>query len=176
MELNQEQKDLLHKLYYDEKFFFGRDKLHQYVMKNYPEAKISRRMVQSWLDKQTVYQKTKPPPPKQRISAISIDKPGYYCVDLAGPLHRDKGYNYYCGFIEVSTRKLFTRPLKTKESSEVRDAVKDIIDQNELKVSLVRADNGSEFFSEFSEFLKERDIKQIYSTPASPWQNVIEVS
>ena len=46
MELSEEQKSLLHKLYYDEKFFFGRDKLHQYVMKNHPDASISRRMVQ----------------------------------------------------------------------------------------------------------------------------------
>ena len=176
MELNQEQKDLLHKLWYTDKLLFGRDKVFQFVKKNHPEAGISRRMVQSWLDQQPVYQKTKPPPPKQRISAIAIDKPRYFCVDLAGPLHRDQGYNYYLGFIEVSTRKLFTRPLKNKTAIDARDAVKDIIDREGLSVSLVRSDGGSEFKAEFTEFLKDRDIKQIFSTPASPWQNVIEVS
>ena len=174
MDLNQEQKDLLHKLYYDDKLLFGRDKVFQYVKQNHPEAGISRRSVQKWLDQQPVYQKTKPPPPKVRISAIAIDKPGYYTVDLSGNLPRDQGYNYYCGFIEVSTRKLFTRALKTKESTEVRDAVKDIIDSNDLKVTLCRSDNGLEFFAEFSTFLQERGIKQIYSDVASPWQNVIE--
>ena len=78
MELNQEQKDLLHKLYYDEKRCLGRDRLFQYVMLTFPDSGISRRQIMSKLKSQTVWQKTAPPPVRQRISAIAVDQPDAY--------------------------------------------------------------------------------------------------
>ena len=174
MELSEEQSALLKRLYYDEKLFFGRDKIHQYVMKNYPDALISRRMVQSFLDSQKIYQLTKPLPVRLPVSAMTFNRPGFYCRDIVGPLPRDKLMNYFFSFLELSTRKLYTHPLKTKESPEVREALKSIIDRNDLKVTVVYQDNGGEFKAEFAEFLKERDIKQIFSQPHSPWSNPVE--
>ena len=117
MEVNEEQKDLLHKLYYDEKRYFGRDKLFQYVQLTFPDSGISRRMIMSFLKEQSIWQKTAPPPVRQKISSIAVDQPdAYFQCDLAGPLPRDNGYNYYFACTDVATRRLFTRPLKGKPS------------------------------------------------------------
>ena len=169
MELSEEQKSLLHKLYYNESMFLGRDKLFQYVKFTYPESGISRRNLMFWLKQQKVWQKTAPPPPRQRISAISADTVGGFQFDLAGPLHRDKGYNYYCALIEIATRKLYTRPLKNKSAIDTRDALKDIID-----VCLHNSKRQcTEMQGEFSTFLLEKGIKQIFSKPHSPWEMVL---
>ena len=62
--LAPEQDSLLSKLYHDQKFYVGRDKLYKYIATNHPESGISRRGVLRWLQTQEVYQKTVRPPPR----------------------------------------------------------------------------------------------------------------
>ena len=47
--LSKEQEDFLKELYYEKKMFFGRDKLHKYIMDNHSDMKITRRPLMAWL-------------------------------------------------------------------------------------------------------------------------------
>jgi hypothetical protein len=131
-----------------------------------------------WLKTQQVYQLHLRPPPRVPTKSITISKPNkYFQADLTGPLPRDQGYNYVFAIIDVNSKMLYTRPLKTKSAAEVASALEDIADTNNLTISVIQSDNGKEFHGEFKELLLKSGIKQIFSQTASPWTNgVIERS
>ncbi len=86
-------------------------------------------------------------------------------------LPRDSGFNYIFGRIDVSTKELFTAPLKNKTALETAKALAKIVDDNNLEISLIQSDNGGEFAGQFAALLKSKKIKQIFSQPSSPWTN-----
>ena len=169
--LSSEQESLLKKLYYEDKLFVGRDRLHHYLMQNHPESGISRRDVMKWLQLQKPWQLTKQPPKRASTSLMDIKKQGYMSCDLKGPLPKDRGFEYIFGLVDVASRFQYALPIKSASSIDSRDALKKLIDNNDIEITLLRSDNGSSFKAEFTDFLKERGIKQIYSDPHSPWQN-----
>ena len=95
----------------------------------------------------------------------------YYQSDLTGPLSRGSGFNYIFGIIDVSTKDLFTAPLKNKTAFETAKALAKIVDDNDLEFSLIQSDNGDEFAGQFAALLKSKNIKQIFSQPSPPWTN-----
>lgn len=173
-DLNPTQEALLKKLYYEQSLFVGRDRLSAYIRTNYPDSGISRRQVMRWLKLQKPWQLTARPPVRQTTSLMDIRKPGYMSCDLKGPLAVDQGYNYVFGLCDVASRKTYTCPIKDKTAIAARDALKSILDNNDIHISLLRNDNGGEFKEVFSEFLKERNIIQLFSAPHSPWLNRVE--
>jgi transposase InsO family protein len=177
MALTRQHEDLLLKVYNKEKFLFGRDKLYQYLRENYTSFP-SRRQVMQWLKSQQVYQLHQRPPLRVPTKSVAVSKPNkYFQADLTGPLPRDQGYNYVFAIIDVNSKMLFTRPLKTKTAAEVASALSEVIAANNLTISVIQSDNGTEFHGEFQELLQQRGIKQIFSQTASPWTNgVIERS
>ena len=54
--MNDEQKSAMKKLYFDDMYYFGRDKLYKKINETKPELKISRRMVMRWLAEQELSQ------------------------------------------------------------------------------------------------------------------------
>ena len=168
--LSSEQEALLHKFYYEDKLFVGRDRLYAYVRDN-TESGISRRQVMAWLKLQKPWQFTKQAPKRASTSLMDIKKEGYMSCDLKGPLPKDKGYEYIFGLVDVASRYQYALPIKSPSSKDSRDALKKLIDENDINITLLRSDNGGSFKSVFSDFLKERGIKQIYSDPFSGWQN-----
>ena len=65
----------------------------------------------------------------------------------------------YFGLIDVATKQLFTAPLKNKTALKTSEALEKIIDENDLKISVIQSDNGSEFSGEFSALAKGKRIK-----------------
>jgi hypothetical protein len=175
--ITKDHEKLLQIVYYKHNFLFGRDKLFQYIKNNY-ESYPTRREVMEWLKNQEVYQLHVRPSARVSTKSIVVKRPNsYYQCDLVGPLPRDQGYNYIFSIIDVASKMLYTAPLKTKTAAEVANTLDKIISDNKLHISVIQSDNGLEFHGEFQNLLKEHNIKQIFSQPASPWTNgVIERS
>jgi ribosomal protein S13 len=131
-----------------------------------------------WLKSQQVYQLHLRPPTRVPTKSIAVSKPKkHFQADLTGPLPRDQGYNYVFAIIDVNSKMLYTRPLKTKTAAEVAIALSEVIAANDLTISVIQSDNGTEFHSEFQELLQQSGIRQTFSQTASPWINgVIERS
>ena len=172
--LNSDQEALLHKLVYDLKFFFGRDKVFQYLQTNYPEAGISRRQVSAWMETQSVYQQTKQVTKREDTTSLNIAKEGFLNIDLIGEMYEERGYHYALTCLDLGTRRCFIKPIKQKTAINVRDAFDAMVTENNLKTSVVKSDNGTEFKAEFLEYLDEKGIKHFNSAPATPWTNVLE--
>ena len=154
--ISKKHTKLLQQIYYNEAMYLGRDRLFHYVQEKYPNDHPTRQQLMQWLKEQKVHQiHTRPPPrfPTKTVVVSKINK--YYQCDLTGPLPRDSGYNYIFGLIDVATKELFTAPLKNKTALETSKALEKIIDDN-LQISVIQSDNGSEFSGEFSAFPKAK--------------------
>jgi transposase InsO family protein len=79
-------------------------------------------------------------------------------------------YRYIFGIVDAFSRKLWTTPLKTKESLPIVTYLKEtFLNQYFL---LWQADNGGEFTSHnMSEFLASVGGKEIHSAPKHPQTN-----
>ena len=170
--ISKKHAKLLQQIYYNEAMYLGRDRLFHYVQEQYPYDHPTRQQVMQWLKEQKVHQIHTRPVPRLPTKSVVVSKPKrYYQIDLTGPLPRDSGYNYIFGLIDVATKELFTSPLKNKTAHETSEALEKIIEDNNLKISVIQSDNGSEFSGEFSAFAKGKRIKQIFSQASSPWTN-----
>lgn len=169
--LTAEQEAILKETYYSKSLFVGRDRLHHWLMENKPQAGISRRQVMAWLKLQKPWQLTKQPPKRQHTSIMDIRKEGYMSCDLKGPLARDQGFEYVFGLVDVASRKQYAKPIKDASAQTSVDALDSLIKENDLKITLLRSDNGTHFKGVFTEYLISKGIKQLYSAPHSPWTN-----
>ena len=175
--LTKAQEDYLHKIYYDDKKFFGRDRLFQYVQAHWNKNNdpISRRAVQGWLNKQNIYQLFKPirKHVKGNIARTLLSSPwqqvGVDLIDYSK--HEYDGYNWILTAIDLF-KKAYAEPLENKEGRTVSEAMQRILNKMPFLPTSVRSDNGSEFISkEFKKLLKDNNIKQILSLPHKPQSN-----
>ncbi len=91
--------------------------------------------------------------------SVVVSRPKrYYQCYLTGPLPRDSGFNYIFGIIDVSTKELFTAPLKNKTASETAKALAKIVDDNDLEFSVIQSDNGDELAGQFAALLKKKKL------------------
>ena len=127
----------------------------------------------NWLKDQKIWQLHTRPPARLPTKSVTVSKPmRYFQIDLTGPLIRDRGFHYILGIIDVHTKFLYTAALKNKSSSHVANALKKIINEYQLNISVIQSDNGLEFTgTEFQQLLREKAIKHITSKPHSPWTN-----
>lgn len=173
--LNIQQTDLLNDLYYEKKFFFGRDKIYQYLRTNHPEAKISRRQVMQWLKLQEVHQLHLQPQsthPKTIKSTISKEPHKILGIDLVNMEKvRMDGMDYLLNGVDMFSRKMYSVALKNKTQQVVLDGLKKMLEQiPDLKT--IRSDNGSEFVNaKMKKYLKEKGINQVLSTAGLPQSN-----
>jgi transposase InsO family protein len=171
--LNKEQADLLHKIYYDQNFMFGRDKLYQYVRKNYPDADITRRALWEWLSAQEINQLHRPHQAARSLKSTLMKRPGQQlAIDLIDMQHFEKGgFNYILNTVDLFSRKVYAIALKNKEAETVLAGFKKIM-RDVGSIGSVRSDNGSEFIAApFKEYLDSEGIAQVLSKPALPQSN-----
>ncbi len=147
--ISKKHAKLLQQIYYNEAMYLGRDRLFHYVQDQYPNDHPTRQQVMQWLKEQKVHQIHTRPVPRLSTKPVVVSKSkSYYQCDLTGPLPRDFGYNYIFGLIDVATKELFTAPLKTKTALEISKVLEGVIDENDLQISVIQSDNGSEFSGE----------------------------
>lgn len=167
--LSKEQEKLLFDIYYKQKMFFGRDRIFQYIKKEYPDSKISRRQIMEYLKKQKNWQENYIPRKRKSTKAVLTLKTGYLQIDLIDfQKYADNGYKFILTAMDVFTKKASAIPLKNKTGKSVAEGIKIILKQYE-KVSVIQSDNGSEFLSpEVKTLLDDKGIKRLYSKAYSP--------
>lgn len=172
--LKQNQEKLLHKLYFKEHRYFGRDKLYQYVRDNYPKYQISRRQVMAFLKKNEVSQLFQKPKKTKDIKGTVLSRPYQQIgIDLADMQNMEHdGFNYILTAIDLFSKKAWARAIAGKTEPVVLAAMTEILEEMPRKPSTVRSDNGSEFINAgFKQMLKDRGIKQIRGLAGKPQSN-----
>ena len=165
----------LHKLYYEEKFQFGRDKMYEKAKDL--GIKVSRRGTQDWLSKQEPYQlfvrKPKVPITKPTIAKGVFRQIGIDLIDFHR--HEYGGYNWILTAYDMFSKMGFAVPMKGKQTDNIIEATQTLIDRIQgygIPIGSFRSDRGSEFISdEFKKLLKKEDIKHVLSLAHKPWSN-----
>lgn len=152
----------------------GVENLYKYVASKY--SNITRKQVADFVRTKTDYQITEPI--RRRANKPIISKyPNqlWSCdlIDLNEYATRNRGWRYILTVVDVFSRKTWLRKLKKKTAAAVRDEMKTIIDDVGVSPKLLLSDQGLEFHGVFSEFCKEKDIKQIFTRSHSPQANGI---
>ena len=169
--LTDKQTKILEKVYYKDKNFFGRDKLYDVLKDNYD---ISRRQVQEWLNKQEIHQLYAQAKKKRTIQNTILNEPNTQIgVDLMDMQNVEiDGFKYILTAIDLFTKKSHAIPLKNKEDITVLNGMKKILNKIGNHIKSVRSNNGSEFTNDmFKKFMKDSEIKQIFSLPHKPQSN-----
>lgn len=146
---------LLRKIYYDEETGFSSASL-LYKRAKAINPKITRSEVDDWLGKQRIaqlYQKRRTVPQVGFITAAHINY-GWQAdlVDMRaqpGLLLR-KRINWLLVVVDVFSRKLYVRPLSTKESEPVGEAFVSITDEAKGWPLYLTTDQGTEFGRPFA--------------------------
>lgn len=177
--LTTNQENLLKKLYYEDKNFFGRQKLFELVknLENHP----TQRQVQDWLHKQETYQLHYLPKKTTSVKAIVSKKPNlYYQIDLVD-MGNDafKQYRYIMTVIDVFTKQLYAVPMRKKAVKSIINAFNKIyqkIKDDGKEIKIIQHDEGSEFISdEFKNLMQQLGIKQLIGISGRPQsQGIIE--
>ena len=88
------------------------------------------------------------------------------------------GYGFFCVFIDIFSRYLYTRPMKTLSGQEMVNTTRSVINESEDKPDILRTDQGSEYKNkDFRKFVREEGIKHIftfYETKANYAERVIK--
>lgn len=172
--LTKKQSAILQYLYYDKKFYFGRDKIFKYLQEHYPEAKISRRQVMHWLKDNELAQLYKPTRKTKNIQATILSRPyQQLAIDLIDMQHyENQGFKYILTCIDLFSKKAWARAMKTKKASTVASSMHSIIKAIQQPITTIRSDNGSELIAvPFKNILKKYNIKQVLSDPSKPQSN-----
>lgn len=87
---------------------------------------------------------------------------GVHQMDLLFLPH-DRGYKYALVVVDLATRKTDARPLKSKTAIEVATALKDIYNKGKVLKTpkTIEVDDGSEFKSEFKDWIERNKINLV---------------
>ena len=151
-------------LYYDPASagsFSGVQKLWIEV-KNDNEYGLSYSDVKEWLDTQETYMRHKPVKrifKRETIIMSALDQQWDADVmDMVKFSRKNNGYRYLAVFIDIFSRYIWVRPLKTKKTAEMVIVMKDVFVEGRHPLS-IRTDRGSEYMGkEVQIYLKSMEI------------------
>jgi transposase InsO family protein len=170
----QEKEDKMRELFNDLSTSLGHGKrLFYYEVVN-KYLNITRDEVANFLDKQKLYQVTRPSFHKTNKPIIVTKKNERWSIDLIDISHYEStnnGFNYILTCIDNLTRRAFARPLKHKSAVDVRNAFESICQEAGEFPKMIHSDQGPEFRAEFEEWLKQNGIRFIKSKTYSPQSN-----
>ena len=147
--------------YYVKYNFPSSDKLHTILKKD--NYKITRKMIQDFLDKQKKYQLLKPKLRQKKkegyhVAFAPMESVQMDIYDLSKYSTFNRKYKYIFAMIDVFTRKTFCVPMKSKTSSEVIEALKSILDEN-VKPNIITSDSDKAFLSKkITSFFESHNI------------------
>lgn len=157
--INKQKDNFLHNLYYEKKFFVGRDKLWDYTYNTLDRKDISRRYIAGWLAHQPVNQlytqrkketSIRPIVSKQQGALLQLDLQDF-------SKNKSKtGDSYVLNVIDVFSRKCWLAPIRYKAQDNVLRALNPILEeiQKDHKISIIKTDRGKEFDIEFYNNIK----------------------
>lgn len=158
-------KDYLTEIYYDSGHpaaFSGEEKLYREVKKE-GRYRISRNKIRNWLQEQetfSVHKQSRNKFPRRKVIATYIDY--QWDADTAifdSYKSSNNGYTCFLLVIDIFSRFVWTRPLKTRKGVEMTSAFRSIF-QSGRKPHVLRTDKGSEFVNtNVNRLLKSQKIK-----------------
>jgi len=157
--------EYLQKLYYNldsPPSYSGVEKLWTHVNKDpmRPEG-LTKDVIIQWLASQNTYNIFKQPKSNFTTEKIVVEYPDQQWegdIMMIDYPKQNRGYRYLACFIDLFTRFLWVRPLKTKSVSETTNAL-DSIFKTGRKCETLRTDAGGEFLgATFQKFLKENNV------------------
>ena len=130
---------------------------------------ISRKFIQAWLDRQAQWQVHLPGPEHIEYTHFYVTKVNkIHQADLLFLPHDtvyQNTYKYTLNVIDIASGYKASRPLKTKQASEVAEMFKDIYKKGPLKYpEELHVDNGKEFKSSVLKLMKENSVKVVSVT------------
>lgn len=174
--LNTTQLELLNDIYYENKLFFGRDRIFKYLQENHPDSKISRRQVSDWLSKQEVNQLHQDGKGKPKDFKSTVTTPHkILSIDLTDLRNFEKNeYKWLLVAVDLGSKYLYAQSLKDKTPNEVLNGLKKIL-KNIPDLKSIRSDNGKEFTNKkVKDYLESKNIKQVFSEAGKPQSNPVE--
>jgi hypothetical protein len=169
-QLNKKQEELLKKLYYQDKQFFGRDKFFYLLKTEYPEYDIKKKQLYTWLSHQYIYQIYKPINKKIKATKpfIVSSKSNILGIDLIDYSHKSyRNYKYILVCVDLYSRYIWLYALKNKTVEQVESKLKSLLKDNSNFTTILR-DNGKEF-----ELKDLKNFTQILSKAHNPTNNAI---
>ena len=123
---------------------------------------VTKKQITEWLKKQEAYTLHKPARRKFSRNRVVVGGLDYQwdadTMDMTSYKASNNEYKYVLVIIDIFSRYLWTRPLKTKRANEVKTALENVLKGNR-KPSFLRTDKGTEFLNSYvSHFLKENEI------------------
>lgn len=132
-------------------------------------ANLTRDECESFLKTQAGYQLRKQPQKvvnRPILASQAGEKVECDEVDMSRWEYR--GYKYFVTVVDVATRFIWLRALKTQTASEFTDRFEEICEEESFKPQQVVTDNGGSFRKEFTQFCKDNGIKQSFTKSYSP--------
>lgn len=164
----------LKQLYYDDKFFVGRDRLWEVYHQKYKDHWVSQRTVLDWLKHQDVHQRFQKTLKKSAIRPMLAKKKGLLSLDCV-QMPPFNGYNTLYNMVDILTKRLYSMPFKGQTASNTIKFFESILQKYpNIKISAVRCDNGPEYQEPWKSWMDDHGFKVIYSRPHTPWSNAIE--
>ena len=172
---NKEQQEKLHDLFYRDKMMVGRDALHEVYHRKYPDDTLSQRSTLDWLKKPEIYQNfRKPTHTRAAIRPIVAKKRGSISLDCV-VMPNYNGYTIIYNCLDIYSRRYYALPFKAQTAENTIEFFKQLQQQYpNFTVSYIQSDLGSEFKEPFHSWAEEQGWTHAYSSPHSPWQNIIE--
>jgi transposase InsO family protein len=175
--INEKLKDL-----YDdirEGFANGQSSFYNCVASKY--LNIKRNQSNEFLRHQESYQLTRPirrvvnrpivnktPNELWQIDCINVSS--YGVSNFNGQSNSRYKFIFTC--VDSFSKRVWARALKSESAKDILQALKSIIEESKTKPHLLQSDNGSAFIGiPFNDFLKQEDIKHLYSRSHTPTDN-----
>ena len=78
--------------------------------------------------------------------------------------NKNNDYKYFVVFIDIFTKYLYTKPLKSLQSEEMVEAMKSIFSKARAQPLNMRTDKGSEYKNKYiKKFLKNKGVNHIFT-------------
>lgn len=162
----REKDEILRGYYFNENnpaAYSGAQKLYEVLHKNYP-GEFTIAFIKQWLSNQDAYALQKPRRHRFKTANVRVTAIGEQLdidlLSMANLATDNDGVRFLLCAIDILSRKLWVRPLKSKTARAVLSAMKDILkDISPTKIKKVRADKGSEFSNQwFKKYMKTMNI------------------
>ena len=178
---NKEKDDILRQYYFNginPSAYSGAQKLYSVLKKKYPDV-FTITYIKQWLSNQDAYSLQKSRRHRFKTANVRVSAIGEQLdidlLSMANLANKNDGIRFLLCAIDILSRKLWVRSLKSKTAKEVLKAMKDILkDISPTKVKKIRADRGSEFSNQwFKKFMKDSNI-YFFTTNNPPKSNFVE--
>lgn len=123
--------------------------------------KISKKRLQSILDQIPSYVSRIKPRNKFPRRPYDVYGFGQLLQADLGVMFKFDSFYYFLLVIDVFSRRVFTRPLRTKETNTVKEAFEEIISEINNRIEVIQTDSGAEFKG-LKRFFEEKDIRHQY--------------